>query len=223
MSPNNRMGAGYLLIGASVVLLAVGVIAARRIVFPPQLFADTDTAPGRDGEPQDVVFLEEFARQIDRPERGPMRCRLVPSADRTDALDVELTNTGPRPLRFWHATFGLQYHVTTVLRAPDGQLVGHLRWAAFSSQAIRTDPDTGRPPSNTPVHTLAPGQTDRYAQPLSVLHEEMGTGVPPGRYAVQVVFEYDDLGGFPEPTPGIFARSNLVVVDVGPDWMRVVG
>jgi hypothetical protein len=227
MSARGRLLLGFGLVFASAVLLVGGVLAVRwampRPAAPPASRPDdADEAYAREFDRRMARELELLAGRIDDPERGPIRCRLRASPDSPDSLETEIVNVGPQPVRLWYETFGLEYHVTLVLREPNGRPVSHLRWALYSSQMVIVDPQTGRPAEEVPVITLRPGESERHPVQLSLLFEELASKVPSGRYAVQALFTYSDLGGFPEPNRDLFARSAPVPVEVGTDGMRVV-
>jgi hypothetical protein len=153
----------------------------------------------------------------DGPDQGPIRCRLVPQGElfrqrNTPDLRLELTNRGDRPVRLWYTTHP-HFQVTFLVRDESGKVVSEFFWGTLSSTLVRWDAD-GRLSHPPPLLKLKPGETYTAGFYLSLLEEYLEVPGGPGRYRLEAVLAYTDLGGWPEPHQRYLARSAPVAVEV---------
>jgi hypothetical protein len=152
-------------------------------------------------------------------DQGPIRCHLVRAGgwwgqDRPE-VRIQLTNTSDRPVSLWYS-LAPHYHITFLIRDSEGKEVGKFWWGSLSSLKVMCDPETGRPMKPPPMLTLQPGETHTGEVYLSVLRDHCNGPRVPGRYWLEAVFDYHDLGGVPEPNQRFSARSPGLPLDVGP-------
>jgi hypothetical protein len=228
MSATGRLLLGFGVVFATAVILVGGALAVRPpaaasqpLPDPQPVFSAPDDSLARELEQRRQQARDRIVRRLSDSESGPIRCRLRVGAP-TEDLILELVNTSPAPLRLWHGPYGLIYHVTVVLLDADGRLASFLRWTRLTSFAVLVNPTTGRPIEELPVCTLLPGEVQRHLVSYGMLHDLMGARVNEGRYGMQALFDYADLGGFPEPNQELFARSGLIPVIIAPDGMRLM-
>ncbi len=168
--------------------------------------------PDEPGKPREA--RPPISERADKEEeRGPIRIRLrwaVPEDEKwPDAVAMELVNLGNQSVRLWYSMFNLRGHVTMLLRDSDNILVSDLTWACLSS--------TSFPPEKRQFKELLVGEVyeDRFCAG-SVKRPGDLEDLPPGQYSFQVIFEYHDLDGFPEPNQDFFARSEQISFLIGP-------
>jgi hypothetical protein len=158
------------------------------------------------GEQEDIVGAVD---------RGPIRCSLSlwpkDTGDHPPDLAVCFTNTSVEPVTHWYYTWP-HAHVTFLVRDEGGKIVEQFHWGSLSSVAVRID-DAGRPTTKLPTRTLAPGEAYTAGIYLGTLRDYLE--VPPGRYGVEAVFTYDDLGSWPDGEQHFVARSETVEVEAG--------
>jgi hypothetical protein len=205
-----------LVLGGVAVLVGKGWLAAFIHHFP--------TAQQRS---EIVTFREKYWEERKRKghpsikdradkdhEHGPIWCHLEWASDsdeiNSDKIRVKIGNAGDKPFRFWACDFGMRDHFTMLVRNSDGKIVSDRCWIEYSSRQW--------PPKSealVPVQELKAGEMydERFsAHILMPTSEEL----LPGRYSLQVIFAYEDLGGFPEPNQDFFARSEKLTVQIGP-------
>jgi hypothetical protein len=205
-----------------VLLLAAGALAVAWLSLKPQLMpwlsrwaseSDPDVGPPPEA-------FERFRREQDDiargGDRGPIRCTLAPWPDRAGGhppdLRLELINGSDEPVTIWYYTWP-HAHVTFLVRDGAGKIIAQFHWGTLSSQLVTLDPATGRPAGPVPTKTLHPGEAYTAGIYLGTLRDYLD--VPPGRYRVEAVFVYDDLGGWPDGEQRFVARSGGVEVEVG--------
>jgi hypothetical protein len=202
----------------AVVLLAVALLSLRDHLRPWFLRVISDQKPVPETPP---AQFERFRREqqdiAGAGNRGPILCSLSPwseGGEHPPDLRLALTNTFAEPVTLWYHTW-LHAHVTFLVRDQDGKAVASFHWGTLSSLAVGVDPQTGRPSTPVPTRTLKPGETYTAGIHLSSLRDYLS--VPPGRYRVEAVFVYGDMGGWPAPDQDFVARSEGVEIAVEQD------
>jgi hypothetical protein len=218
---NDRRKLWSLLYLPIVALLAAGVLVvvwlSLRPLALPALYQWASESEPNVGPPSEA--FERFRRQQDDlahgADVGPIRCTLVPWPDRDGEhppdLRLELTNVSGGPVTIWYTTWP-HAHVTFLVRDEDGKIVEQFQWGSLSSVAVGID-DAGRPTTKLPTLTVQPGEAHTAGIYLSTLRDYLD--VPAGRYRLEAVFVYGDLGGWPDGEERFIARSGPVEIEVG--------
>jgi hypothetical protein len=213
-----------LLHALAVLLLIAGVLAVVWLYVSPyahpwflRFISEVEPIP-----PPPPEAIEQFRKRQDDighgADRGPFRCTLSPGTDaigdHPPNLSFGLTNRSASPVTIWYTTWP-HVHVTFLVRDQAGEPVASFRWGTLSSWLVRVDPETGQPTTRLPTQTWNPGETYTTMIPLQALREGCnGRPKNPGRYRIEAVFVYSDLGGWPAPNQDFVARSQSAEVEV---------
>lgn len=169
--------------------------------------------------PEEQPSSESRAAVREADERGPLSLTLTRcwngfwGDERSQQVQLDIVNQSDRPVRFWFNTSPM-YHVTFVVRNRNNDHVGDFYFGTLSSNMVFLDDTTGRPKSNASEMTLQPGEAFTRTVYLWIIRDHCTGPKVSGRYRLEALFAYTDLGEVPERDRHYLARSAALLLDI---------